>query len=209
MTADTVIVKLRNTLSIEDIRARIERELSPETFAHVQRTAATARGLAEIHGVDPDRAEVAALLHDIAHDRSEKELLQLVERYGLQLNLTEARVPKLTHGKVGAAILHSEWGISDEEILDAVRFHISGSTTLGTLAKIVYVADKLEPNRDKYYGGLDPIRDLAGIDLDQAILKLYAWRMNEFVTRGEPVHEDLSEARNALIERTRATWYHE
>jgi nicotinate-nucleotide adenylyltransferase len=80
---------------------------------------------------------------------------------------------------------------------------------MGTLAKVVFVADKLEPDRDKYYGGLDPVRELAKADLDQAMLKLYAWRVTELASRGRPIHEDLSEARNALIERTRATWYHE
>ena len=43
---------------------------------------------------------------------------------------------------------------------------------MGTLAKVVYVADKLEPNRDKYYGGLDSVRDVARTDLNQAILSL-------------------------------------
>ena len=193
-------------LTIEEARALVEPEMRPEIFSHVLRTAELARELAEAHQVDPDRAELAALVHDIADRYSDRELLSLAERYGIALNLTEARVPKLIHGKVGAAILSNDWGITDAEILDAVRFHLSGSTTMGTLAKVVYVADKLEPNRDKYYGGLDSIRDVARTDLNQAILSLYAWRLNELVTQGQPIHEDLSEARNALIERTRATW---
>lgn len=178
-------------------------------LAHVLRTAALARELAEAHGLDPDRAELAALMHDVGDRYSDRELLRLAERYGIPVNLTEARVPKLLHGKVGAAILSSDWGITDPEILDAVRFHLSGSATMGALAKVVFLADKLEPDRDKFYGGLDPLRELARTDLDQAMLKLYGWRMNELVTHGRPVHEELSDARNALIERTRATWYHE
>lgn len=196
-------------LTVEDARARIEREIPPETLAHVRRTAEVARELARVHGVDADRAELAALLHDVAHDRSARELLALAERYEVPLSLTEARIPRLIHGWVGAAILQGEWGVEDDEILDAVRFHISGSPIMGPLAKVVFVADKIEPERDRYYGGLGSVRELAQTDLDGAILKLYAWRMNELVTHGQRVHEDLSEARNALIERTRATWWHE
>jgi predicted HD superfamily hydrolase involved in NAD metabolism len=194
---------------IEDLRARIEAEMRPEMLAHVRETAEVARELAALHGIDPDRAELAALLHDIADRYSDRELLTLAEQYGIPLNLTEARVPKLVHGKVGAEILRSQWGITDEELLDAVRFHISGSATMGQLAKVVFVADKLAPHRDKFYGGLDPIRQIARVSLDEAILKLYAWRMNELVSHGQAIHEDLSAARNALIERSRSTWYHE
>lgn len=191
------------TFSIESARARIEEELSKDTFAHVQRTAIVSRELAEVHGEEPDRAELAALVHDIAHDLNEQALLRFAQQHQITLSQTEARVPKLIHGTVGASILYTDWGIWDEEILDAVRFHISGSPTMGTLAKIVFVADKLEPERDHFYGGLDPLRELARVDLDQTILKLYGWRLNELVTNVAPVHEDLSSARNALIERTR------
>jgi predicted HD superfamily hydrolase involved in NAD metabolism len=193
-------------LAVEEIRARLEREMPPETLAHVHRTAEIARELALAHRVDPDRAELAALLHDVAHDRSARELLGLAERYRIPLSLTEAYFPALIHGWVGAAILRSEWGVRDEEVLDAVRFHLSGSPTMGPLAKVVFVANKIEPQRDRPYGGLGPIRELAKTDLDGAILKLYAWRMNELITHGQAIHEDLFEARNALIERTRATW---
>src|SRR5207245_2259341 len=96
------------------------------------------------------------------------------------------------------------WGITDEEILDAVRFHLSGTTHLSPLAKVVFLADKLEPDRDKFYGYLGPIRELAKHDLDRAILQLYGWRMSQLVLHGAPVHEDLAAARNALIEETRA-----
>lgn len=189
--------------TLESVRARIREVLSKDTFAHVQRTATLARELAEAHGEDPDRAELAALVHDVAHDLNEKALLHFAQQHQVPLTLTEARVPKLIHGAVGASILYREWGIRDEEILDAVRFHISGSATMGTLAKIIFVADKLEPERDHFYGGLGPLREMARVDLDQAILQLYGWRMNQLVTNAQPVHEDLSSARNALLERAR------
>jgi len=192
------------TETVSELRAQIEREMEPETLAHVRETAELARKLAAAHGVDPDRAERAALLHDIADRYSDRELLILAERYGIPINLTEARIPKLLHGVVGAEILRREWGITDEELLDAVRYHISGGPRMGKLAKILFVADKIEPSRDRHYGGLDPVRELASEDLDQAMLKLYAWRIDELVAAGRPIDENLVRARNQLIERTLA-----
>ena len=190
---------------LDEIRPRVRNTVDDDTWGHVLRTAELARELAQVHGVDPDRAEAAAFLHDIADHYSERDLAVLVERYQIELSLIEARVPALAHGKVGAEILRHEWGITDEELLDAVRFHISGSTTMGKLAKVLFLADKLEPERDKFYRDLDPIRELARIDLDQAVGKLYAWRVSDLRTRGAPIHEDLGEAINAITERTRAS----
>ena len=51
------------------VRSRLEQELPPGMLEHVDQTAYLARKLAAIHGVDRDRAELAALLHDIAYGR--------------------------------------------------------------------------------------------------------------------------------------------
>lgn len=190
---------------LDEIRPRVKSIVGPEIWAHVLRTATLARELAEAHGVDPDRAEAAALVHDIADHYSERELSRFVAQYEIELSLIEARVPALAHGKVGAEILRHEWGITDEDFLDAVRYHISGSSTMGKLSKVLFLADKLEPERDKFYRDLDPIRELARTDLDQAVGKLYAWRVSELRSRGAPIHEDLAEAIKTLTEHTQAT----
>jgi predicted HD superfamily hydrolase involved in NAD metabolism len=191
------------TLTHTDIRTRLEREVTPEILAHVYETASLARRLARAHGIDPERAEIAALVHDVADGYSDGELLALAERYQIPISLTEARVPKLLHGAVGAEILRHEWGIEDEEILEAVRSHISGARNMSPLAKLLFVADKLEPGRDRHYGGLESIRSLAMMDLNAAILRLYAWRINELVENDRPIHEHLITARNMLFEEVR------
>ena len=60
------------------------------------------------------------------------------------------------------------FGIYDEEILDAIRFHSSGKKSMSPLEKIIYIADKIEAGR-KDYKNLDEIRALAKTDLDGAI----------------------------------------
>jgi predicted HD superfamily hydrolase involved in NAD metabolism len=183
-----------------EIREQMREEMEPDTFAHAERTAVLARQLAEAHGVDPDRAEFAALVHDIADHYSERELITLAQRFGLPINLTEARVPKLLHGRVGAEILR-ESGVTDEELLDAIRDHITGGLRMSPLSKVLFVADKLEPHRDRHYGGLDPVREIAMVDLDEAIMRLYAWRLDRLISEGQPVDDKLVASRNRLIDR--------
>jgi predicted HD superfamily hydrolase involved in NAD metabolism len=188
-------------LSIGDVRERLRHEMEPDTYGHAERTAEIARRLAIAHGEDPDRAELAGLVHDIADRLSERELLVLAERYDIPVSLTEARIPKLLHAKVGAEILRRDWGITDEELLDAVREHITGGVRMTPLGKLTFVADKIEPFRDRHYGGLDPVREMAEVDLDEAILQLYAWRMDELVAARQPIDDQLTTSRNRLIER--------
>jgi predicted HD superfamily hydrolase involved in NAD metabolism len=191
--------------TLEEARARLRIEMAPDTLAHAERTAELARILATRHRSDPDRAELAGLIHDIADSFSDSDLLMLAEKYDIAFTLTEARVPRLLHGPVGAELLRREWGLIDEEILDAVRDHITGGPHMSQLSKIIFVADKIEPERDRYYGGLNSIRELAMRDLDEAVLQLFAWRMDQLVESGRQVDERLVAARNRLIERAQAT----
>jgi predicted HD superfamily hydrolase involved in NAD metabolism len=186
-------------MTTTELKAQVLERLEEEALAHSRRTAVVARELASAHGVDPERAELAALVHDIADGYSDVELLVLAERYDIPITLTEARIPKLLHAPVGAEILRREYGVTDEELLDAVRDHISGGPHMGKLAKILFVADKIEPHRDRHYHGLEPVRELASQDLDQAMLKLYAWRIDELVGAGRPVLERMIASRNLLL----------
>jgi len=196
---------LLSTSAIELVKARLEDTVGPQTLAHVLETANIAWELAAIHDVDPGRATLAALVHDIADPMPTHELLARAERYGIPVSLTEARVPRLLHAPVGAELLREEWGFADEEILDAVRYHVTGASIMSPLVKLIFVADKIEPTRDRHYHGLDGIRELAQTSLDAAVLKLYGWRVSNLIAGGQPVHERMVAARNSLIERTLAT----
>ena len=193
------------TIRTVDIDGRLARLLKPETLAHVRRTAELARQLAEAHGVDPDQAELTALLHRVASVYNDRQIMALAEYYEIRSNPTETRVPRLLQGKVGAEILKNEWGIRDSELLDAVRHYISGAVRMAPLEKILFVADKLEPERDKVYGDLDPVRALAMTDLDAAVTRLSVWRRAELPAASWRV-DGMFTSQNELSEFARATW---
>lgn len=43
---------------------------------------------------------------------------------------------ELLHGPVGAYIAQSEFGITDEELLNAIRFHTTGRANMSRLEKL-------------------------------------------------------------------------
>jgi nicotinate-nucleotide adenylyltransferase len=92
------------------------------------------------------------------------ELFSLAKAGGKGLSRFEQDKPALAHGKAAEALLMTRYGVTNGEILEAVRLHTIGSPHMGPLAKVVYIADKIEVSRE----GVEPgIRDLipgAGLD---------------------------------------------
>ena len=145
--------------------------LSERRYKHSLATAQTAKKLALHHGVDPEKAEFAGLCHDIAKEFKNEDSLKWIEAYNILKDPCVVDNPNIAHGEVGAAFLQTEFGISDAEILDAVRWHTYGHPNMTLLSKIVYLADAMEPNRK--YGDVDKLRKMAYMDIDDAILLFF------------------------------------
>jgi len=125
--------------------------------------------LAQLHGVDPHRAALAGLLHDVARNLTAEQLIAAAKEAQLPLGDDDIATPILLHAPVGALLLMNEWGIDDQEVLTAVGQHTVAAANMSDLAKIVYLADMIEPERVKWQG-LGKLRLLAAEDLDAAML---------------------------------------
>ena len=91
---------------------------------------------------------------------------------------------KTLHAPVSAYIAEKEFGIDDKEILSAIRWHTLGKLDMTDFEKIVFLADKIEPNtRDKEYS--DKVRELLEEDngLNKAILRCYKETIKSLVKR--------------------------
>lgn len=133
--------------------------LSERRYSHTLRVADTAERLARIHGLDAERARLAALLHDAAREVSREEFLKLAEEWSLPLGEPERESPKLLHGPVAAELARRNLGVEDTEVLEAIRVHTTGTPGMSDLSLIVYVADKIEPARN--YPSVTRLRELA------------------------------------------------
>lgn len=155
--------------------------------------------LAVIHGLDPSKAGLAALSHDIARSMKETELLQRARSYDLTLHPVEESVTVLLHGPVGAELLRRECGIEDTEVLEAVRWHSTFNRGLGPVAKIVFLADKLDHSKAGRYPFLERIGRLAKEDLNAAILSFLQEDMTAMMAAGKLIHPASVEGRNELL----------
>ncbi|MBP8613799.1 MAG: bis(5'-nucleosyl)-tetraphosphatase (symmetrical) YqeK [Firmicutes bacterium] len=132
--------------------------LNKERFEHSLNTAQSAYDIANAYGVDPERAYLSGLLHDVARDLAPQEILRQAAKEGIIPRKEERICPFLLHGKVGAQIVKDEIGLKDQGVLNAISFHVTGRPNWTRLEQVLYLADKTEPER--LYPGVGQIRSL-------------------------------------------------
>ena len=143
----------------------------------------TAASLAMKYDADIDRAELAGLLHDCAKCIDDEEKLEECKKYNVELTAVEKRNPFLIHSKLGAVYAREKYGVDDDEILSAIRWHTIGRANMTLLEKIIFIADYIEPGRDKAKN-LDLIRRTAFEDIDEAMYMILRDTL-EYLKSGE------------------------
>jgi len=159
--------------SWEDIRKAVKKELDEERYMHTLGVAYTAQALAMRWGGDLDKAYLAGLLHDCAKCIKRSDRLPLCEKWGIVLSEAELANSALLHAKMGEHLASAKYHVTDPEILSAIRFHTTGRPEMSLLEKIVFLADYVEPNRDRA-PGLPELRRLVFTDIDRAVYEVAA-----------------------------------
>lgn len=167
--------------SIEALRTSLECSLKPSRYVHTLGVAETAKRLAPRYGVDPMRAEIAALLHDCAKHLSPEEMQKLVQENIPDVDEREMQNESVLHAPAGAAYASKIFGVRDKAILSAIRKHTLGDKHMSAMDALIYTADFIEPNRSQFEG-LDEARQLAEKDIFAAMCRC-AQLTNEYLKK--------------------------
>lgn len=157
--------------SLNQITEDLKYRLKPNRFKHTLGVAKTAKEMAEIFGVNPNQAYLAGMLHDCAKQLSDDELLETCYDNDITVTEIEKLSPYLLHGKVGAHIASTRYGITDKEVLSAIVWHTTGKENMTNLEKIIFSADYIEPGRNKQ-PNLDFLRKISHTDLDLLVYNI-------------------------------------
>ncbi len=166
---------------------------------HVERTRVVGRELAERHDVDARAVDIAVAAHDLFRAAKGEELLSHAEGYGLEIDAVERQVPSLLHGPVAAEWLEANTGVIDSRIVEAVRCHTTGCLRMSSVAKAVFVADKIEPWKVEHDPGLQVVQEAANESLDGALLAYLDHLITDRIEQGDLVHPRSLELRNRLV----------
>lgn len=153
---------------IEEIQELLQEKISTKLFRHVVGVRYTAEALAMCHGVSMVQAGTAGVLHDCAKYMTGEKMLKKCQKHEIPISASEKKNPMLLHAKLGAYLAEHKYGIRDQEVLSAIRWHTTGKEAMTTLEQIIYLADYIEPHR-KIIPGLDQVRRTAFQDLEEAV----------------------------------------
>ncbi len=151
---------------------------------HVTGVMQTGLEMAKIYGADPQKVKTAAEHHDL-HRIRQKD------------NKDADKKNALLHGPQAAETMEKDFGIRDDDVLNAVRYHTTGRAGMSVLEKIIFVADAIEPGRN--YPGVDEIRKIAFEDLDKACLMVVESMLQYLKEQGIEPHENTLKAREEFL----------
>ena len=172
-------------IKIEIIKEKLKKDLLPKRYEHTMRTVLKAVELAIDTEADINTVFCAALLHDCAKyktpDANDEALLNDFIEF-----------QPIFHAPYGAIIAQREYGITDEKVLNAIRYHSTGRKNMSIEEMIVCLADAIEDGRE--YPNLDIIRKNTHSSIKKGLLTYLRNVVNYETSRGNKIHHLTLEA---------------
>ena len=184
-------------MTIEEMKQLLEKSLAPKRYKHSLNVYETALKLAKAHKLPEEKIAVSALLHDCGREVPTKESVAKAKELGIAVDEVEREQPILLHAKLGVYYAKEKYGVTDKEILDGILYHTTGKNNMTQLAKVVFLADMIEPGRD--FPGLEELRKLAQKNLDKAMLKAYSNTIEYLLAGAQLIHPHCIDGYNELL----------
>ncbi|MBQ6857949.1 MAG: bis(5'-nucleosyl)-tetraphosphatase (symmetrical) YqeK [Clostridia bacterium] len=166
---------------------KLKKALDHQRFEHTLGVEATAKAMARMFGEDEEKAALAGLLHDCAKCLPLSQMVKAAKHEDIDPVMKESKA--LMHAVAGRCLARDVYGVEDEAVLRAIRWHTTGHADMTGLEKIIYLADMIEPNR-KPFPGLDMLRELCMKDLDEAMHAALLMSLEHVKEQGKTLHPD-------------------
>lgn len=154
------IIRKKSVYSIPFAKDALSLE-KEKRAAHSRRVALTAGMAAHRFHINEYSAVLAGVLHDVAKNLKEDS------PYLRGFTRPEGVPDKILHQFTGAYVAEHTFGITDEDVLNAIRYHTTGRKNMSPLEKLIYLADMVEPGRA--FDGVEEIRAAFEKDLDECM----------------------------------------
>jgi len=198
-----------NYFDIEKIKKDLKEKLSENRYEHSLRVADYCKRLAKIYNADENKAYLSGLVHDCAKNMEEYYMLNNKVNSDIIFDTEEKNNPKIQHGPIGSVVCKNIYGIVDDEILSGVRYHTTAKENMSMIEKILFISDKIEPNRK--YDTVEELRKLADYNIDEAIIKFLNDSFDYLEKKSERIHPLSIRARDYLVNMrwfNGKTWYY-
>lgn len=183
-------------MNIEIIKEDVKKALSEYRYIHSLGVMERAGELAKIYGEDIETAMLVGIAHDMAKEFSDEEMLKYAEANNLEMDEIERKMPALLHGRIAGDICKKRYGFTDE-MTRSMDLHTTGFSNMTKLDKILYIADKTEPNRK--FPDLEEAIEICNSDLDKGMLYCLDVALKENIRKGKIIHPNTIIARNDIL----------
>ncbi len=182
---------------VRAVEAWVKGQVSDYRFHHIRGVVAASRRLAQRHHLPQEKAVLAAWFHDCAKEWPKSKMRDVLKGSPFKLDRLEKKMPALWHPHAGAAAAYKEWGVRDEDVLEAIRCHTLGHARMGPLAQALFIADFVEPGRK--FKGVEAARRAADHSLREGVLAKVFLTLDRLLAKKISIHPRLLETWNAFL----------
>jgi len=181
---------------IELLKEEIKEKLTEKRFLHSLSVMDMCEKLAKKYSCDVKRAKLVGLVHDMAKEMTDEEMLGYVKKNDIAISDTEKSIPQILHGKIAGDLAKKKYDF-DDEMCEAISYHTTGKENMTLLQKILFASDKIDETRN--YEGVEELRKLAFENLDEAIIKNIDETLKINIDKRKVILEESIKTRNYLI----------
>ena len=182
--------------------AKLHDNLPTSLRAHISRVGHIALEIGRAHSLDLNKIAFAAKYHDLARVTPPELLLTECKNLGIAVGDFEKQLPLLLHGPVaGSWVQSSNDALASPEVVEAIQSHSVASSSMSSIAKVIFLADKLDPHKIKQYPFQLEVSEASTHDLDKA---LFIFTDREIAMRlgwNQLIHPQSIMTRNYLLKR--------
>ena len=180
-------------------KSKLKKILSSKRFEHSVNVSLMAEKLAKNYGEDSEKAKLAGLLHDICKEKTNEENIEILKRNNCVDFLNKIFSFKILHGPAASFFIKDKYGITDNEILNAVKYHTTGRKNMSLLEKIIFTADYISSERD--WPNVEKVRSKAFENINEVVLIKSVTAIKKCVNSFQSIDINTMELYNELIMR--------
>ena len=167
----------------------VKKSLPEKRLVHTAEVTITALKKVKQLGLDKEKVITACILHDMAKYIDHKTIDGF--------SIDEEVPPPVIHSFLGAYLSKHLLNVTDEEVLDAIRYHTSGKANMTTLGKLLFVADMIEPTRN--YQGVEILREIYERDFEKCFIECLKEEMQHFINKKQYIYVETLNAYDYYI----------
>ncbi|AFZ50527.1 bis(5'-nucleosyl)-tetraphosphatase (symmetrical) YqeK [Dactylococcopsis salina] len=186
----------------EKVIAWLEENVPSSRVQHILGVEEMSKQVAKVHAADEEKAQTAGLMHDLAKYFPADQLLAMAQEKKIVIDEICAVRPHLLHADVSAIVAEDTFHVKDEEILRAIAEHTLGNAEMSKISCIVFVADKLEPNRGDDEE-LNAMREATWESLYRGVYQVCDVSIKKLIQKGRPIHPRTVATRNWAMQATK------